>query len=535
MPQDAPLHGARFAAEAPVDAPLGKARRAADLSGEHDFGQAIGWTALGTLIPGLGLWRSGRRLAGGIIMGIALTLGVGAVSLAFLNRATVLDYLVNPQVLTGIAVGLLVLALAWVALVGVTHLKLRPARPSFGQRAAGAAVVGVLSFIVAAPLALGANLAWTTAGTVEQMFGNDLANAKPIDATDPWKDRPRYNVLVLGADSGYNRSDKLGARPDTVIVASIDTKTGATTLITLPRNTAKMPFPADSPLHDYYPNGFYDGVNPANAEYFLNAMYRNVPARVKDHEILGPNKNFAAEVMKVSVGEALGLDIDNYVMINMDGFKDFINAIGGITVNVNYPIPIGGQTDAHILPDGYIDPGPNQHLNGRLALWYARGRYGLDDYKRMERQRCVINAVVQQAQPATVLQNYQAIAAAGEKTIETDVPRSLLPALLGLAGKVQGTKLRSVVFTPGTAGFYSSNPDWEKVQARVKKALKETSSGVESTDEASATPSGTASASQSPSASSTPSTSASSTPSASPTKKAKSDDLDLICGYHPED
>jgi hypothetical protein len=89
-----------------------------------------------------------------------------------------------------------------------------------------------------------------------------------------------------------------------------------------------------------------------------------------------------------------------------------------------------------------------------------------------------------------------------------------------LGMKVKGTKLRSVTFTPGVAGFLSYNPNWDKVRSRVQKALKETESGV--SPSASATPSGSASA--------TPSSSA----SASPTGKAKSDDLAAVCGYHPE-
>lgn len=312
-------------------------------------------------------------------------------------------------------------------------------------------------------------------------------------------------------------------RTDTVIVASIDTKTGATTLFSLPRQTARMPFPEDSPLRRYYPNGFYDGSNPANAEFFLNAMYRNVPARVP-MDILGDTKYFAEDVMKISVGEALGLDIDYFVTVNMDGFKDIINALGGITVNVNYRVPIGGQTDRNIPPTDWIEPGPNQHLGGRKALWYARGRYGLDDYSRMERQRCVINAVVQQASPVNVLTNFEKIAAAGEKTVVTDVPTSMLPAMLELATRVQGTKLRSIVFINGKDGFRTGTPNWELVQKRVKTALKET---AKANQKPTATPSAT------PSGSATPSKG--SKPSPSKTSKPKSDDLASECAYNPKD
>ncbi len=519
--------GARRVADPDSPTMGGSARRAARGGG---FSGALGWTVLGTAIPGLGLIRAGRRLAGGLVLGVFVLILGGAAALYLTSQAWVMSQLVKPDVLQGVAVALLVVALSWIAVIGFSHLSLRPPNPSLGQRAAGAAVVGLLSFLVAAPMAIGANVAWSAAGTVRTIFGEDTGpnSTQPtLNAADPWENKDRLNILILGGDSGTNRSSALGDRTDTVMVASINTHTGATTLFTLPRNTEKMPFPADSPLHKYYPNGFYNGTGADRAEYLLNAMYRNVPGRVP-RDVLGKTKNLGADVVKVSVGEALGLDLDYYVLVNMDGFKDFINAIGGITVNVNYRIPIGGQTDQHVKPDGYIEPGPNQHLMGRLALWYARGRYGLDDYKRMERQRCVINAVVQQTTPQAVLTNFQSILAAGEKTIQTDVPGSLLDDLLTLGMKVKGTPLRSVVFTPGDAGFQSYNPNWPAVRSRVQKALKETEKGASATP--SATPSATSTASSTPTASGT--SSPSSTPSKTP--KAKSDDLEDICGYHPE-
>ena len=513
----------RRVAEADGPRPGGAARR---MAGAGSFAGSLGWTVLGAILPGLGLWKAGRRVAGGLVLTVWALLIGGGIGFYLTNQRLLRSLFVKPVVLQGIAVGLLALALLWVVVIGFSHLSLRPANPSLGQRAAGAAVVGVLSFVVAAPMAVGANVAWTAAGAVNTIFGEDTppnSTQPTLDPVDPWKNKDRLNFLILGGDSSHDRSSALGDRTDTVMVASIETHTGATTLFTLPRNTEKMPFPKDSPLHKYYPNGFYNGTGADRAEYLLNAMYRNVPQRVP-HDVLGKTKNFAADVVKVSVGEALGLKLDYYVLVNMDGFKDFINAIGGITLNVNYRIPIGGQTDAHVLPDSYIEPGPNQHFNGRLALWYARGRYGLDDYKRMERQRCVINAVVKQTTPQAVLANFQQIAAAGEKTIQTDVPGSLLPDLLDLGMKVKETKLRSVVFTPGIAGFQSYTPNWPAVRTRVQKALKETAKGVQP----SATPTPTSSASP------TTSPSVSAKPTKSPTAKAKSDDLADICGYHPE-
>jgi LCP family protein required for cell wall assembly len=341
-------------------------------------------------------------------------------------------------------------------------------------------------------------------------------------SADPWNGKDRINVLVIGGDSGTNRDPSLGLRADAVMMASIDTRTGAASLFSLPRQTSRIPFPKGSVLHDLYPNGFYDGVSGNNAEYFLNAMYNNIPPRLAKGALGANVKNVGAEVMKIGVGEALGLGkADYYVIINMDGFKSFINALGGITLNVNYRIPMGGKTSENIPPKEWIEPGPNQHMNGRYALWYARGRYHVkgSDYSRMERQRCVINAVVQQAKPEVVLANFEKIASASTKTISTDIPRSKLPALIELAMKVKGTNLHSVVFQPGVAGWVSANPPWPAVQRRVQQALKEADKAESNKNE---------SASASPTASSTS--------SAKPTKSSsagKTDDLSDSCAYHP--
>ena len=508
-------------------------------SGDHaagtaGFGSTSLWTVLGTIIPGVGLLRAGRRLAGGVILGVLVAGIVGLGVFAFVRRGDLAQLALDPNDLYGAAVALLVLGLIWVLVIVTTHLALRPHPASAVERVLGGVLVGVLSFAVAAPLAVGANYAYTTGTAISTIFGgdDDNTNFTPAPTTaDPWANTPRLNILLLGGDSGLksNRSAAVGARTDTVIVASIDTHTGATTLITLPRNTEKMPFPPDSPLRKYYPNGFAPtNANPSlyeRSQYLLNAMYRDVPAQVPNN-ILGKTKDFGAAVMMQSVGYALGLDINYYAFVNMDGFKDFVNAVGGITVNINYAIPVGGHNasgpEPAQKPDSWLEPGPNQHLTGGYALWFARGRYHLNDYSRMERQRCVIYAITQQTTPAVVLTNYQAIAATGVKNITTNIPRTMLPALAELGLKVKGTKTRSLVLDPG-AGFHSYAPDWNWVRSKVKKSISETTAG------ASTTP--TAPDSTSPSAS------GSASPSSTPTAKStyKSDDLAQVCSYHPKD
>src|SRR4030095_1572655 len=104
----------------------------------------------------------------------------------------------------------------------------------------------------------------------------------------------------------------------------------------------------------------------------------------------------------------LGLTIDYYVLANLEGFSRLVDALGGITVNVNYWVPVGGEPGLGRLPGDYIRPGPDQHMDGPTALAFARGRFGLTDYDRMARQRCTIAAIIDGADPATPLRQYQA-------------------------------------------------------------------------------------------------------------------------------
>ncbi len=473
------------------------------------MGSAMAWTVLGTVLPGLGLWRAGRRVVGAVVLAFAAVFVAGA-AYAVQSRTFLVAFAADADVLRWSALALAGLAVAWVVVIGATYLALRPAGATTGQRIAGAAVVGTLSFAVAAPLALGAHAAYTAGTFVQTVFGGDDHGSETVptiaNTVDPWAEKHRLNVLILGGDSGTGRSASLGMRTDTVIVASIDTRSGATTLFSLPRQTARMPIPKDSRLARYLPYGWYDGRDVTNRDYWLNAMYRFGPDHVPAN-VLGRTRHLSEDIMKISVGAALGLEIDYFLTVNLDGAKDMLDALGKVTLNVNSPLPIGGDTDRQILPGGWIEPGPNQQLGGRLALWYARGRWGYDDYSRMARQRCLVNAVVQQASPQNILLNFEKLATAGEKTVSTDLPETMVAPVLELAQRVQGTKLRSVVFINGRNGFSTLNPNWALVRKQVKKALKETATS----DVATASPS------------STPKTS----------KTSTSDGLENECGYHP--
>jgi hypothetical protein len=138
-------------------------------------------------------------------------------------------------------------------------------------------------------------------------------------------------------------------------------------------------------------------------------------------------------------------------------------------VNVNYYVPVGGEPSTGRLPDDYIEPGPNQLLDGPTALAFARGRFGLTDYDRMARQRCAIAAIIDAADPVTLLRQYEEIAATTQDIVSTDIPSAALDDFVDLAFLVQDAPVRSVVFDPSVID--PAYPDYDVMRRLVQEAL----------------------------------------------------------------
>ncbi|MGY1685160.1 LCP family protein [Geodermatophilus sp. SYSU D00867] len=420
----------------------------------------LGLTAVNAVVPGTAFLASGRRRLGAVVLVLFVLLVGAGVWLATAGRRTAVRLAVDSSSLNWIVAALVVLAVAWVAVVVTGYRSLLPRHSSAPRHAVGAVLVALLVAGIAYPAYRVGEVAVAQRGLLDGVFADDRESATVEDTPDPFGSKERVNVLLLGGDGGEGRE---GVRTDTVIVASVETETGETTLFSLPRNLEDLPFPADSPLAEVYPEGFESG---SESESLLNSVYRNGPA---DHpDVLGPTDDPGADFLKLGVGEALGLHIDYFVLVNLDGFSRLVDALGGITVNVNYYVPINGITGEE-LPDDYIAPGPDQHLDGYLALQFARGRYGLTDYDRMDRQRCTIKAIVDEADPITLLEQYQELAATTQDIVSTDIPRSALDDFVDLAFLVKDAEIRSVVFD--TSLIDPAYPDYDRMRQIVEDTL----------------------------------------------------------------
>jgi LCP family protein required for cell wall assembly len=438
----------------------------------------------------------------------ALIFALVAWAIYRLASGSVVDVALDPKTLLWVAIALAVVWVLWITLICRTYTRHRAGTASRGWRVAGATGVALMCAAVTAPMAVGAQYALVQRDLLQTVFHDQQSATTPhVTAANPWGKRKRVNVLLLGGDGAVHRP---GVRTDSVMLASIEVKTGKTVLFSLPRNLERVPFQPGSKLAELYPNGFTDGT-ANNAEFFLNAVYRNVPA--VHPGVLGRSDNEGADAVKLAVAGALGIRVDYYVLVNLAGFQQLVDAIGGITVNINERVPIGGNTDAHILPDDYLEPGPDQRLNGFQALWFTRGRFGSTDYKRMERQRCAVNAIVHEASPIKVLRRYRKLAAASKEIVRTDIPRSLLRSFVDLAGKVKGHALQSVGFERSDQ-FDPNDPDFDFVHAAVQAALHPVRSNAPASPSSPSTPS------------STPTAGTTTTPS-----KASTTNDD--CAYHP--
>ena len=448
------------------------------------------------LIPGSAQVAAGNKRLGRIALRIWLgliALLVLVVIAALVARPVLIAAYAHPITLRVLQVGALLLGIAWVALL-VDAWRIANPRAMSGR---GRVLSGVLALLLAAGTG---TAAWAASG----MFGAQsslVTNVFP-GGGDAEAQHGRYNILLMGGDAG---ADRWGMRPDTMIVASVDAATGRTVLFSLPRNLQWAPFPADNPLHAKYPDGFWC----ASQECLLNAVYT---LAVNNKKLFPGVKYPGAEATADVVGEILGLDINYWAMVDLKGFESLIDAVGGIRLDINKRIPIGSKSGPKGVY-GYIEPGKDVLLDGFNALWFARSREGSSDYERMSRQKCVINAMVKQLNPTTVLTKFNDIAAASEKVVATNIPSEQLGTALDLALKGRGLPMSSVNFTPPL--IKPVKPDFPKIREIVADKIA-ASEAKDRPKEPSAEPSPNGSASAKPTKSPKPSTN-------------QAEDLDTVC------
>lgn len=470
------------------------------------FRRGLSLLVLTLLVPG-----SAQVIAGGKGLGrFALRIWVGVLTvlalfgiLLLVNQNAAITVYAQPVTQSILSVAAIVLGAGWALLLLDAWRLSRPGSMGRPRQFWMAGLAGVLALA----LGMGAAQASTLSRSQASLYGAVFAGGGVTDPMDG-----RINVLLVGADA---EPDRPGIRTDTLIVASVSATTGRTVLFSLPRNLQWAPFPESSPLHALYPDGYWC----EDQSCLLNAVYNLAEA----HPDLYPDDDQPGmTALREVVGEILGLGINYHAMIDMTGFEDIINALGGVTIDIAERVPMGGGSSPIF---DYIEAGDGVHLDGYHALWFARSRVGSSDYARMARQKCIVNAVAKQATPLNVLTRFNELAAAGASVLTTDIPTSQIGTLVSLADKGRRLPIASTSFAPPL--IEPVKPDFALIRSTVVEQITasvDKDEAVARAAQASATPSPTASASPT----GTPSAAASGSATATPATTAAAADTDEV-------
>jgi polyisoprenyl-teichoic acid--peptidoglycan teichoic acid transferase len=421
-----------------------------------------GWwlVVLNVLMPGSAQVLAGNRKLGrfGLVSTLLLWFLAVAALIVYLLWPTVI-YSLLTQTLALWAVQILAVAyvVVWVILTFDTLrlVRLVKARPS--ARGLIAAFSIVLLVVCGGTAAYSAMIAGGARGALSGIFAAGPSQP-PVDG--------RYNIMLLGGDAGPDRE---GLRPDSMSVVSIDATTGKAVTIGLPRDLNPTPFPADSPMHAIYPNG-YGYEDDCDVDVCqLNSIYTEVELYKADlyPNAAKQNSEPGIDAMRDALEGATGLKIQYYVLIDMEGFSDLIDALGGVDIDVKEKLPIGGDEDLNGVVS-WILPG-KQHMNGYTAQWYARSRHGTSDYDRMARQRQLQDAILKQVNPVNVVTKFNDIAKAGTQVVKTDIPQSMLGYFVDLGMKTRELSVTNLELVPPTID--PTDPDYDEIHQLVQQAV----------------------------------------------------------------
>jgi LCP family protein required for cell wall assembly len=270
------------------------------------------------------------------------------------------------------------------------------------------------------------------------------APPEPVDLTRT------ENILVLGSD---NRPDLEAWRTDSIMVVVIDPKIGQVGIVSIPRD-----------LYVEVP-GYDKGKERLNAVAYIGEKL--------DYPGGGP-----ALVRRV-VEEQLGIPTQHYVIIHQDGLIKLVDALGGVTVNLDCPLyeatpddksPTGIKT--FTLPAGPV------RLDGATAKKFATYRYVQTDFGRTRRQQQLIWAIRNRVLQANLLPKIPVLWSALSDTFTTDLDLPAVLKLARLASRLQAQDVHGMQFDDDTIERYTTPEGWQVLLLKDKALLLEKLTGI---------------------------------------------------------
>jgi len=294
--------------------------------------------------------------------------------------------------------------------------------------------------------------------------GTPVGGEVPNVSIPPWDGREQLNILLIGTDQ---RPKDGTYNTDTLIVVSIDPLTKQVAMFSLPRDTVDVPVPP-GPAQQAFGSVYTKKIN---------AWFTAI--RNREDLFPGTDRTRGYNGLKAIMGNLYGLDIKYFVEVNFEGFVKVVDALGGVTINVQIPVVDdrypgeGGRLERIYIPSGI------QHMDGAQALRYARSRHTSTDFDRAQRQQRVLLSLREQADPAELIPHLPELVNALKQAVRTDIPIDQLDELLGLASEIDTRSIHSYVFAPplyqeefqSSPRGYIIVPFVDKIRAAVRTAF----------------------------------------------------------------
>ena len=397
-------------------------------------------TFLSFLWPGLGQLYEGRRRPA-LFFAVPVLIVTG---LALAQALRGLDVLAVELITPTFALTVLVLVLllgAW-RLVSMADAMAASGRPHVWRRRSSTAVLVILSAIVLLTHGAAAYYAYSLYDAGSSIFVGD---AKPstssasdgsgapapsdnsIDFQGPPLETPptassRINVLFTGIDSGNGRDHALN---DTMLIASIDPTTKKVDMVSFPRDISNFQL--------------WDGRRFTGKLNSLMTYARLHPGEFPDG---------AVGTLTRELGYLLGVPIYYYAAINLDGFKQMVDLVGGVDITYDQTIDDPSYIWEDGAPNGFFLAAGTHHLDGRHALAFVRTRKADSDFARAARQQILLVALRKELTRPSMLPKIPALLKAAAQTVRTDFPPGQAADMVALVRGTEDAPIQRFVLGP---------------------------------------------------------------------------------------
>lgn len=399
--------------------------------------------AASSILPGAGQVLNGRRRPAMLFAYPAIFVFAVALFIAMSDQPALIVARLVPWL--GVLLTLNVVVLIWRA-VSVAHAFMDRRYPLRPGRVGAAGFALLLVFTAVPHLA-----AWSYGTAAQAMFAKVLgdSSARSVSPTAVPLSSERLNVLLIGVDAAPGRTEAL---TDSMIVVSLDPVGRTVSMLSIPRDLASVPL------------GNGDTYGPK-----INSLMSFADRNKKDFPKGG------IRTLEDAIGAMLGIEIHYYAKVDLPGFANMVDAVGGVDINVKKALDDPLYPALNGTRGWSVEPGPH-HFNGADALAYARIRKSLGetDLTRAARQQEVLVALRNQAVTAGILFRLPALLDAVGSTVRTDLPQDQLPQLAALAEQIGGSKVTKVVLAgnmiKGANSRYGSV--FLPVPSRIKAMVK---------------------------------------------------------------